>query len=220
MLLCGIDEAGRGCIIGPLVICGAVIDDSKLQVLKDLGVKDSKLISPRKRAFLAKELPKHVKFRIIEVPPSEIDDYVLSDGNDRNLNWLEADKTVELINMLDPDKAFIDCPSNNVKAYKGFLVERLLNKKVELVVEHGADAKYLIAGAASILAKVARDKEIENIKKIVNSDFGSGYMADPRTASFLRDHWEDFPSFFRHSWAPYQKLKMAKLQKGLDSFNL
>lgn len=220
MKICGIDEAGRGAIIGPLVMCGALIDESNLPVLKGMGVKDSKLITPRKRAFLSKELPKHVKFRIIEVPPSEIDDYVLSDGSDQNLNWLEADKTVELINMLEPDKAFIDCPSNNVKAYKSFLIERLLSKKVELVVEHGADVNYLIAGAASILAKVARDNEIEKIKKIVNSDFGSGYMADPRTANFLRDHWEDYPTFFRQSWAPYRKLKMAKLQKGLDTFNL
>ena len=217
MKVCGIDEAGRGCVIGPLVICGAMIEEDKMNVLADLGVKDSKLLTPKQREKIAKELPKHVKYQLILVPPAEIDANVLSEDG-ANLNWLEANKTVELINMLNPDKAIVDCPSTNTKAYHEYLWERLLAKKIDLKTEHKADFKYLIVGAASILAKVARDAEIEKIKKHVGFDFGSGYMADPRTSEYLKKTWDKHPEIFRHSWAPYREIAGLKKQKSLGEF--
>jgi len=218
MNVCGIDEAGRGCIVGPLVICGAMMDEKDLPKLAELGVKDSKLLSPVQREKIAKELPNVVKFEIIHVPPQEIDDSVNS-KNGENLNWLEAIKSVEIINRLSPEKAFIDCPSPNVKAYHEFIAERLFHKKVQFKTEHKADSKYLIVGAASILAKVARDAEIEKIKKHVGTDFGSGYMADPRTVVFLEKNWDKHPEVFRHSWTPYQVIAGLKKQKKLRDFS-
>ncbi|MBI4146299.1 ribonuclease HII [Candidatus Woesearchaeota archaeon] len=218
MIIGGIDEAGRGCIAGPLVICCATIDDKKEQSLKDLGVKDSKLLSPSARERIARELPKHVKFQLILVPPREIDEYVLCKDGSKNLNWLEADKSVELINMLSPNKVVVDCPSTNTKAYHEYIAERLLHKTVDIKTEHKADAKYLIVGAASILAKVARDAEIEKLKKHVGEDFGSGYMADPKTAEFLKRNWNKHPEIFRKSWTPYQVLSGMKKQKSLGEF--
>lgn len=217
MKLCGVDEAGRGCIVGPLVICGAMIDEKKEASLKDLGVKDSKLLSPSVRERLFKELPSHVTFEIIIVPPAEIDKYVLSETGE-NLNWLEADKTVEIINRLNPEKAIIDCPSNNTKAYHAYIAERLLHKKLTFKTEHKADVNYPVVGAASILAKVTRDREIEKLKRELGEDFGSGYMADPKTAAFLKKHWKTHASVFRHSWAPYQALEKANRQKGIKDF--
>jgi ribonuclease HII len=217
MNICGIDEAGRGCIIGPLVICGAMIDEKKEASLKELGVKDSKLLTPLQRERIAKELPKCVKYQLIIVPPSEIDKNVLSETGE-NLNWLEANKTVELINMMSPEKALIDCPSTNTKAYHEYIAERLMAKTVTFKTEHKADSKYLIVGAASILAKVARDAEIEKIKQHVGEDFGSGYMADPKTAAYLKKNWDKHPEIFRHSWTPYQVLAGMKKQKKIGEY--
>jgi len=171
MKICGIDEAGRGCIIGPLVICGAMLEEKDEQKLKQLGVKDSKLLTPLQRMKIAKELPKYIKYQIIIVPPKEIDENVLSETG-QNLNWLEANKSIELINMLNPEKAIIDCPSNNVKAYHEYIAERLLHKKIDIKTEHKADMNHLIVAAASIMAKTTRDAEIEKIKeKIEESCF-------------------------------------------------
>lgn len=217
MKLCGIDEAGRGCIVGPMVLCAAMVESDKEEELRALGVKDSKLLSPQARERIFKELPKYVKFQIIIVPPSKIDEYVL-DASGKNLNWLEADKAVELVNMMSPDKVLIDCPSPNTKAYSEYIQERLLHKKVELKCEHKADSKYLIVGAASILAKVTRDAEIEKIKKHVGVDFGSGYMADPRTVEFLKNSWNKHDEVFRKSWTPYQVISGKKKQKSLGEF--
>ena len=217
MKVCGIDEAGRGCIIGPLVICGAVIDEKKEDTLKELGVKDSKLLTPLQRERIAKVLPQHVKYQLILIPPAEIDKNVLSEDG-ANLNWLEADKSVELINMLNPDTALIDCPSTNTKAYHEYIAERLMAKSITFKTEHKADSKYLIVGAASILAKVARDAEIEKIKQHVGEDFGSGYMADPKTAAYLKKAWDKHPEIFRHSWTPYRLIAGLKKQKKLGEY--
>jgi len=217
MKLCGIDEAGRGCIIGPLVLCGAMIDADGEDSLAQLGVKDSKLLSIFKRNQLFEKLTADLTYQVIIVPPAEIDKYVLS-ANGQNLNWLEAEKTVELIDMLSPDKAILDSPSPNLKAYKSYVDERLLNKNITLQVEHKADANNPIVAAASIIAKVTRDREIEKIKQSVGEDFGSGYMSDPRTQVFLERNWETYSRLFRHSWAPYRHIVAKNFQKGLDEF--
>lgn len=217
MKICGIDEAGRGCIVGPLVICGAMIDEKKQASLKTMGVKDSKLLTPRKREQLAHELPNHVEYQLIIVPAAEVDANVLSDGK-TNLNWLEAEKSVELINMMNPDAAILDSPSPNLKAYKEYVTERLLAKKVKLLVEHKADLHHPIVAAASVLAKVARDAAIAKIKQEVGEDFGSGYMSDPRTSAFLKKNWKKYASVFRHSWAPYRQLAGMNTQKKLGNY--
>jgi len=217
MNVCGIDEAGRGCVIGPLVICGAMIDEKKEAELKKLGVKDSKLLTPLQRERLAKELPKHVKYQVIIIPAPEIDKNVRGEDGS-NLNWLEANKSVELINMLNPEKVILDCPSPNIKAYKEYVAERLLHKKFKLLVEHKADLHHPIVAAASVFAKVTRDAEIEKIKKHVGFDFGSGYMADKRTSEYLKKAWDKHPEIFRHSWAPYKKAAGLKKQKNLGEY--
>lgn len=194
-----------------------MIEEGDTIKLKELGVKDSKLLTPLQREKIAKVLPKHVEYQLIIVAPAEIDKNVLSEDG-ANLNWLEADKSVELINMLNPDKALIDCPSVNTKAYHEYIAERLMAKKITFKTEHKADSKYLIVGAASILAKVARDAEIKKIKEHVGEDFGSGYMADPRTAAFLKKAWDKHPEIFRHSWAPYKQVAGLKKQKKLGEY--
>jgi len=214
-LVCGIDEAGRGPVIGPLVIAGVLVDEKHLDKLKDDGIKDSKLLSPSQRKKLFDHVKKSVKdYKIIIVLPAEIDKAV----EKNNLNWLEADKSIEIINALKPEKAMLDCPSNNVSAYKNYVYERLDNKNIALHSEHKADLNHVEVAAASILAKVTRDSEIEKIHKKIGIDFGSGYPADPKTKEFLVKYHNKYPDIFRKSWASYKNIANKESQSGLSSF--
>src|SRR3989338_8890069 len=164
MLVCGIDEAGRGPLIGPMVMAGVLVDEEGSESLKGLGVKDSKLLSQKRRVALYKRIISVVKkYKIVVIEPKEIDAALESD--DLNLNWLEAHKSAKIINELKPGKVTIDCPSTNVVAYKRYLMKLLDNKKIDAVIEHKADVNYVECSAASILAKVKREEEIESIKK-------------------------------------------------------
>lgn len=217
-LICGVDEAGRGPAIGPLVICGLVVKEEDLPKLVSLGVKDSKLLTPRSRERLFSEIKKIAySHKIIKISPKEID-AVVGQRKVMNLNWLEAMSSADLINALRPDKVILDCPSPNLLAYKKYVKKLLDNQKIELIVAHKADVKYPVVSAASILAKVTRDKEIELLKKKVGMDFGSGYPADPNTRHFLEHHSHRFPDILRHSWATVKKLKSSKVQSKLGSF--
>ncbi len=215
-LIAGIEEAGRGPVIGPMVMAGVLIDSEHEETLSLNGVKDSKKLSPaqRERVFeYLQEAAKSIKIIIIE--PHVIDFYVESEN--KNLNWLEADKTVEIIDSLKPDAAFIDCPSNNINAYSNYLRSRI-SHKAELHCSHKADERYPVVGAASIIAKVTRDREIKRIKKSVGDDFGSGYPSDPATRRFLEENWSRFPEIFRHSWSSYKAFSEKKSQSRLGDF--
>ena len=113
-LICGVDEAGRGPVIGPMVIVGITIDEAKESKLQWIGVKDSKLLTPKRREILFEKILGIVKgYKIEIISPSQID-AALNDA-DMNLNWLEAVKTAGIINKLKPNKAYIDSPSNNLR---------------------------------------------------------------------------------------------------------
>lgn len=216
-LICGIEEAGRGPVIGPLVMCGVLIEEKDEVKLKRLRVKDSKLLTKKQRENLFGKIKRAVKnHRIIIVEPAEIDSALKSDN--LNLNWLEAEKSVEIINFLKPDKVIIDSPSNNVNKYKNYVKKRLLNKKIELIVEHKADVNYPVVSAASILAKVIRDREVEKIKKMVKVNFGSGYSSDPVTKKFVDEYHDKFPGIFRESWSTHKIAREMKNQRRLDDF--
>ncbi len=215
MLICGIDEAGRGPVLGPLVICGVLMPEEKHLSLNSINVKDSKLLTKRQRESISKKLS-GIRHKLIIIPPDEIDRYV--GKKHTNLNWLEADKSIEILNDLNPDKAFIDCPSPNTKKFTEYIDKKIKNKKTALVCVHHADRDYLVVGAASILAKVTRDAEIEKIKEKIGIDFGSGYLTDPKTVEFLENYWDKYPQLFRHSWEPYKKMVKERFQSDLGEF--
>ena len=133
------------------------------------------------------------------------------------MNKLEARKSAEILNEFNPHKAIIDCPSNNIGSYKNYLKKLLKNKKIELQLEHNAE-RYPLVAAASIIAKVTGDSEIEKLKKRIGTDFGSGYMTDPKTVDFLKNNFEKYPELFRKSWFPYKDLLNQKFQKSLSDF--
>lgn len=217
-LIFGLDEAGKGPIIGPMVLAAVAIEEENKEKLESLPIKDSKLLSKKQREELYDQIIKVVKsYKILIVTPEEIDNAV--DGNNElNLNWLEAHKTADIINELNPDEAFIDCPSPNITKYQTYLFNLINNKKLNLVCSHKAESLFKVVAAASILAKVTRDREVEKIQKTVTGDIGSGYPADPLTKKFIKENFEIYPNIMRKSWATYKKLVNNKKQQSLEKF--
>jgi ribonuclease HII len=208
MLVAGVDDAGRGCVIGPLVIAGVLMKEADLPKLVQIGVRDSKLLSPHRREKLAAEI-KHIaeKISIAKLSPREIDVVVESGRKLHKLNRLEAQTMARVIEALRPDIAYVDASDVLEERYKQHILE-CLPFKVEIVSEHKADRNYPIVSASSIIAKVERDSEIAKLTESLG-DFGSGYPSDPRTMSFLQECLEKFgeyPDFVRRSWKPAKKI--------------
>ncbi len=217
----GVDEAGRGPVIGPMVMAGVIVDEALKKELKDAGVKDSKKVLPNKREKLFHLISSKCKHHIIIISPKEID-AALSD-TELNLNMLEAIKTAELINILRPDVAIVDSPSNNVLKYASHVRKHVgdsLRDTIKIIAENKADENYVSSSAASILAKVTRDREIEKLKKELNVDFGSGYASDPLTQKFVAENWNNptYLHIFRETWESFKRLKRGKDQLKLGEF--
>jgi ribonuclease HII len=204
MLIAGVDDAGRGPIIGPLVIAGVLLDDKDVHLLKSLGVKDSKQLSPQRREQLAQEIKDIViKYHIEHLLPAEIDRVVKSSRKLHKLNRLEAHTMAKVIEALGPDVAYVD--ASDVLAHRfGVHVSEKLTIRVKVISEHKADITYPIVSSASIIAKVERDREVRELAKRFG-DLGSGYMTDPKTVEFL-ERWlaehGSYPDFVRKSWRP------------------
>ncbi len=213
----GIDEAGRGPVIGPMVVAGVLLDEKDEKKLLDLGVKDSKALLPSTREALFEKIKRIAKdYRILIVSPAEIDRHVL--GSSSNLNLLEAAKSAELIELLVPAKAVIDSPSANTSSFCSS-VRSFLKKEFrgEIICRNKADRDFPVVAAASILAKVTRDREIQKLKRRYKVEFGSGYPSDPFTVAFLRENHSKYP-FFRKSWASYRNAASKKKQAKLTNF--
>lgn len=189
-----------------MVICGITLDPDNFEELKAERVRDSKKIGPKRRESLAELLKDRAEdYEIVEYGPAEIDQ-LRAEGT--NLNEIEALGFAKAINRLEPPKAYIDSASANAEVFADSISD-LLDCDVELVVEHGADEKYLPVSAASIIAKVRRDAEIDKLKKKYG-ETGSGYPADERTIRFL-EKWvrekKKLPPFARNSWKTAQRIK-------------
>ncbi len=216
VVICGIDEAGRGPVIGPMVIAGVLLDEKDIKKLRKIGVKDSKLLSRERREALFEMVKRIVNaYEFIIVSPREIDMAV--ESKQMNLNLLEAHKTAEIINKLKPDKAIVDSPSVNHKSYSDYLKRLIVNKDIKLECTHKADVRYPHVAAASIIAKVIRDREIDNMKEKYG-DCGPGYMSNPITKDFLERNWKKYPEIFRHSWISYKNQKNKTFQRNLSDF--
>ena len=214
----GIDEAGRGAVIGPLVIAGVTINKKDIIKLTELNIKDSKMLTKNQRENLfPKILSIATSYRIEIIHPQEIDNAVMG-NNSLNLNKLEANYTAKIINLLNPDEVIIDCPSNNILTYKEYFIRFIEKREIKILLEHKADINYPIVSSASIIAKVTRDDEIEKIKKKINIDFGSGYPSDPLTKEFLKGNITKHPDIFRKSWSTVRRINKTKSEINLYSF--
>ncbi len=217
-MICGIDEAGRGPIVGPLVMAGVSVTEDKIETLKEMGIKDSKLIPAERREELFDEIIALVdSYDIIEISASEIDDY---QDKGINLNKMEARVAAKIINKLKPSKVYVDSPEPaNGGAKFGLMINEFLKEEVEMIAEHGADNKYVVAGAASILAKVTRDREVDRIVEEIGASIGSGYSHDPVCRAYLKENFRGpIHKYLRKCWSTYKALNEAESQMNLSEF--
>ena len=196
----GVDEAGRGSIVGPLVVAGIGIRESKIALLYEMGIKDSKALTPKARARLFGEIMKVIDSVCIhKIDPIEVDGSVSL----RGLNRLEAKVMARVINTIRADEVYVDCCDVNPQRYREYM-ECHLTCNPKLHSMHHADAINMVVSAASIIAKITRDEEIQHIRTKYGS-IGSGYPSDERTMRFIRN-WVAkngcAPEFTRKSWKP------------------
>ncbi len=211
MKLLGIDDAGRGPVIGPMTLAGVMIDETDYHKIKALNAKDSKLLTPLQRKKIADQLKPNFIHNIVTSSPKQIDD-------SSNLNYLEAIKTAQIINTLkkgitEKIKVIVDCPSVNIESWSNDVQKLIENpENIILSCEHKADRDHPIVGAASILAKEKREEEIKKLREDFQVDFGSGYPADPKTKAFLVENFdkEEYKPIIRFSWNTVKKLFKAK----------
>jgi ribonuclease HII len=179
MIIAGIDEAGRGCCLGPMVVACLWLDHGTVPLLRELGVRDSKRVAPVRRTVLFQTLAERgFRFAARFAFPEEIDR--------ENLNRLHFRKTAELIAEADADVTFVDAPvpPRGLPKYRRELFQATGRKVYPL---NRADERIPVVAAASIVAKVVRDQMTAYLKATVG-DFGSGYPSDPRTAAWLAVH--------------------------------
>lgn len=205
--LIGIDDAGRGPVIGPMILAGIIIKKEDEHRIKEMGAKDSKLLLPTKRKALSLEIKKFCQYHTETTYPPEIDAC-------DNLNNLEAIKAAMIINKLvegikDDIEVIIDCPSVNINAWNSFVEKLVIDKKIKIKSEHKADFNHPVVSAASIIAKESREEEVAKIKKELQIDFGSGYPSDPKTKEFVEKNFDNplYSKTIRHSWGTIKKLE-------------
>jgi len=183
MKILGVDEAGRGPVLGSMFIASFEIDEDQISELESMGVKDSKKLSVKNRERIRKELDNIGGFTLKEVEASQIDEL----REAMTLNEIELMGFVDVIKDSRPDRVTVDLPEPNgerfIRKMKKELPERF--EDIEFVAEHGADDEYPEVSAASIIAKSAREDHVEELKQKYGYDFGSGYPHDQPTREFL-----------------------------------
>ena len=219
MLVAGIDEAGRGCVIGPLVVAGVLMKQENLPALMQLGVKDSKLLTAKKREALFPEILQLAEAHVVlQVLPAEIDRAVKSQRKLHKLNRLEAQTMGQIVTALKPEVVYIDA-ADVLEERFGQHVSEASEFKTSIISEHKADRTYPVVSAASILAKVTRDREVAALREQFG-DFGTGYLTDPKTGKFLNSWLKghaEYPDCVRKSWKP---AKRAFEQRGTSQTTL
>ncbi len=213
-LVAGVDEAGRGCVLGPLVIAVCVIDPQKEKMLKSAGVKDSKLLSPKQREELFGLLKKEAEdYKILAIPAEELN--ILMDSY--SLNEIEAQKACLALSQLkaSPDTIIFDSPDTNPAMFSKRIKNCLKPSPPKIISENKADLNHPCVSCASILAKVTRDHLLK--KELSGLDI-SGYSSDPKTINYLKDYFikhKQFPSNTRLKWKTLDKIVNELYQRKL-----
>lgn len=204
MDILGIDEAGRGSVLGPLVIAGVIIPENMHSVLERMGVKDSKRLTRSRRHILSRKLMKMFDYETVIISASEIDQLR---ADDVNLNEIERLGMEKIILKCNADKVIVDAV--DIKADR---FQEVISKSTgaNVIAEHKADDNYIEVSAASIIAKQTRDELIGQLNKDYRKmgGIGSGYPSDPKTKKFLANFtYDEMPDFVRKSWATVQNMK-------------
>ena len=213
----GVDEAGRGSIIGPLIVAGISFKKSAVSELRKIGVKDSKALTSKSRINLYAQLKEMANsICVYKINCNIIDDNVYL----KRLNQLEAKMMARVINNLHAEEIYVDSCDVKPDRYAHYIRSYLSAINPKLRSMHHADSINTVVSAASIVAKITRDEEIEKIRK-THSNIGSGYPCDSKTMGFIRG-WvlkhKYPPSFARKSWRPLRQMLEQIDQYQLDQF--
>jgi ribonuclease HII len=206
-IIAGADEAGRGCVIGPLVICIASVEQGKEKELVPAGAKDSKALTPKQRERIYEKLKSICKFKLIKITAEELN----SSMKKHSLNEIEAMKIAEGLKGEKFSVFYVDSPDTDKERFAKRIKKYGIDMKI--VSEHKADSKFPIVSAASIAAKVERDAEIERIKGELGFDFNSGYTSDPITIDYIKKNLEDkrLQKYLRMKWVTIDRMKQRTL---------
>jgi ribonuclease HII len=203
-LIAGVDEAGRGPVIGPMVVAGVLVREEMLGELLAIGVKDSKKLSPRKRGRLVGEILRIVECHHVElVPAHQIDEM----RRECNLNKIEAAAMAKILDTLRPDIAQVGSVDVVCERFRSMILSEM-SLPVEIDSIHHAEDRFPAVAAASIIAKVTRDDAVASLKREYG-DFGSGYPSDMKTRSFIKGWYEregSLPPIVRKSWKTTESL--------------
>ncbi len=212
-MICGVDEAGKGSVLGPMVV--AAVGAQSADVFSDLGVKDSKDLTQKERERLFSLIKKRCRIAMVVIPAEEID----AIRREMTMNACVARAHAQVIEKLAPATAYIDACDVNPFRYAQ-TVRSHLTVPCELVSEHHADSSYPVVSAASIVAKVTRDREITKISKKFG-EIGSGYPSDPITIAYLSTYIDEHrapPPIARKSWKTVIVMLAKKSQSSLSAF--
>lgn len=221
----GIDESGRGPVLGPMTYTAFYIPTTHNEKLKELGVDDSKQLTPEKREMifetLTKEENRWTGWETIALQAELIGGNMLSKEK-YNLNAMSHDTAVELVRKIiekniNVEELYVDTVGPPEK-YQAYL--QSLFPQIKCVVAKKADSLYPVVSAASIVAKVTRDDLLKEWvfkeSKVFSTEFGSGYPGDPATKAWLLDSLDPvfgFPTLVRYSWSTCAKLLEDKAHK-------
>ena len=196
MLLLGVDEAGRGPVLGPLVVAAFKMPQHDLHHLRWAGVQDSKQLSKSRREELYEWLHEEGSQRgwaiEIEVSAASRVDRAMQVAT---LNVHEVELFAAVVNriaasqeQLQQGVIQLDACDSNAERFGNDVAARLKNwpwNSWEVDSRHKADQIHLAVAAASIAAKVRRDSAMLDLSTSLGIDLGSGYPSDPVTQAAL-----------------------------------
>ncbi|XP_073955183.1 ribonuclease H2 subunit A [Choristoneura fumiferana] len=221
----GVDEAGRGPVLGPMVYGVAYCPLSQKEVLKNLGCADSKALTEEKRdEIFTKMLTEQESLNNVGWAAEIISPNYISNSMYRrakhSLNEVSMNSAIDLIKKVAESGAnitevYVDTVGPPEK-YQAKLSEIFPNYKI--TVAKKADSIYPIVSAASIVAKVTRDHalkvwQFQEGLEMDQSEFGSGYPGDPLTKKFIReqiDYVFGYPALVRFSWSTAELMLQEK----------
>jgi len=209
----GIDEAGRGPVLGPMVYGTCFSPLSIKKEVEEIGFADSKTLSEVQREELFKKLnaaSDRICWIVDVLSPNFISNAMLRRFK-YNLNEMSHDTAISMIKRAlergaNIKEVYVDTVGKPEK-YQEKL--KSIFPDLDITVACKADATWAIVSAASICAKVARDHAVKSWKfkenpELEETDYGSGYPNDPKTKNFMSSTMDPvfgFPSLVRFSWS-------------------
>lgn len=213
----GVDEAGRGSLLGPLVVGAYLVPADRMEAVVQAGARDSKQLSARRRGEVLGRLRAIGRCATLSLAPRVVDRAVARG----RLNELEASAFAQLVRQLRPDQAFVDACDPVAERF-GRTVARLAGGHARVEARHHADRDNPLVGAASIVAKVQRDRAIERLRERLGVEIGSGYPSDPATVRAAREALSrrgPAPRWLRRSWRTTERLIAERQARTLDGWS-